>query len=958
MRPCGSRSTRFGFFSISRQALPFLFLSLLTSPLMATTIVAPSDDELIAKSSLIITGTVLSSNTVESSGKLFTETTLEVASVIAGTADGVVTVRHGGGRTESRARVVFGSPEFVRGEKVMLFLSEAEDGTYVTNDLFLGKFSERKTVDGGRVWYRSADSTGTTLLDGNLRKTHSTKELQRHAGAFEAFVRDRAAGGNPSSEYFLVNPVLEPTESLSFATLAEHDIHRWFRFDDGGEVEWNPVGEQGGYDRGGVRELEKALRVWSDYPATRIRFSVGAPVEKTVPASARNEINEILFNDPFNEIFGRWNGQSGVLAQAEYHAVKVNRAWSAPFDAGQDHPAKTYPEVWEIVEGNIVIQDGVSPFNRIGDVMLAQIIAHELGHALGLAHSRDSDALMSSTIDGTGAYLREDDQLAVRWLYPVTPATAPLPAPELTPVTVDFAVSKEFAEVAESLQLVDLSKGSPVKWEWSFGDGRTSTEKNPVHHYESPGTYLVTLSASNGSFTSSRSRSVVVTTEPQVHSLIPVATQTNGAGGTKWRTELALFNSGEQETVVTLVYISQAGESWLTTTVALSAGESVSYDNALPELFGVESGLGAIEVSTNLTQDPESIRISSRTFTGADDGTYGQSVPRLLAPDSLNYITGIESNASFRTNVGLVNRSLSSISAEVSLLTSSGTVIETVTLEIDGRSFRQLPLSVLFPKVAGLSEEALSLRIEASRGGALSSYASVVDNLSNDPFLVPGTPIGRRNVIVPGVAHTAGAGGTFWRTDITLFNPSNQAMDVELGMLGSDQRRSVAIEPGHTTAIRDVVKWLDTNATQGALKVTSISEAGPVISARTYTSNQEDATFGQWVQQSDPTTWGETASITGVKSNARFRTNAGIVNSTRTGTWVDLSLSSGGRTASARIFMEAQTQSQFALESQFAGFQIDSGATLLARSEEGIPIIIYGSVVDNLSGDPTFLSGR
>ncbi len=952
MRPCGSRSNRFARFT-----LPILLVSVLCTPLIATTIVAPSDDELIARSSLIITGTAISSQTVEISGELFTETKVEVISVIAGKAGAVVTVRHGGGRTESRSRVVFGSPEFVAGERVMLFLSDAEDGTYVTNDLFLGKFSERRTVDGARIWYRS-ESEGTTLLDSKLRKAHSTKNIQRQAAAFESFVRERVVGGNPPVNYFSMDPVLEPMESVSFATLADSDIHRWFRFDDGGEVKWNPVGEQGGYDRGGVRELERALNVWSGYPAARIRFSVGPAVERTVPASARNEINEILFNDPFGEIFGRWNGQSGVLAQAEYHAVKVNRAWSAPFDAGQSHPAKTYPEVWEIVEGNIVIQEGVSPFNRIGDVMLAQIIAHELGHTLGLAHSRDSEALMSSTIDGTGAFLREDDQLAVRWLYPVSSVPTPVPAPEVTPVTVDFTVSKEFAEVAESLQLVDLSKGSPVKWEWSFGDGRTSTEKNPVHQYDSPGTYLVTLSATNGSFTSSRSRAVVVTTAPQVHSLIPVATQTTGARDTTWRTELALFNSGDQETVVTLVYISQTGEPWLTTSVALSAGESVSYDNALPELFGVESGLGAIEVSTDLTENPESIRVSSRTFTGAEDGTYGQSVPRLLSPDSLNYITGIESNASFRTNVGLVNRSLSSISAELSLLTSTGTVIETAILEIDGRSFRQLPLSVLFPKAAGLSEEALSLRIEASRGGALSSYASVVDNQSNDPFFVPGTPIGKRHVVVPGVAHTAGAGGTFWRTDVTLYNPSNEAMNVELGMLGSDQRRSIAIEPGHTTAIRDVLTWLNTAATQGALEITSMNEVGPVVSARTYTGNDQGATFGQWVQQSDPATWNDGASITGVKSSARFRTNAGIVNAGTVGAWVDLSLRSDGRTASARIFVEGRTQSQFALESQFSGFEIESGATLIARSAEGIPIMIYGSVVDNLSGDPTFLGGR
>lgn len=35
------------------------------------------------------------------------------------------------------------------------------------------------------------------------------------------------------------------------------------------------------------------------------------------------------------------------------------------------------------------------------------------------------------------------------------------------------------------------------QWRWDFGDGNTSTEKDPVHVYESGGTYTVTLTASN-----------------------------------------------------------------------------------------------------------------------------------------------------------------------------------------------------------------------------------------------------------------------------------------------------------------------------------------------------------------------------------------------------------------------------------------------------------------------------
>ena len=39
----------------------------------------------------------------------------------------------------------------------------------------------------------------------------------------------------------------------------------------------------------------------------------------------------------------------------------------------------------------------------------------------------------------------------------------------------------------------DKSSGDPVSWLWDFGDGQTSTEKNPTHGYYVPGEYGVTL---------------------------------------------------------------------------------------------------------------------------------------------------------------------------------------------------------------------------------------------------------------------------------------------------------------------------------------------------------------------------------------------------------------------------------------------------------------------------------
>jgi len=44
-----------------------------------------------------------------------------------------------------------------------------------------------------------------------------------------------------------------------------------------------------------------------------------------------------------------------------------------------------------------------------------------------------------------------------------------------------------------TVTFTDQSTGEPNKWQWNFGDGYTSTEKNPTHTYANAGTYEVQL---------------------------------------------------------------------------------------------------------------------------------------------------------------------------------------------------------------------------------------------------------------------------------------------------------------------------------------------------------------------------------------------------------------------------------------------------------------------------------
>jgi PKD repeat protein len=82
--------------------------------------------------------------------------------------------------------------------------------------------------------------------------------------------------------------------------------------------------------------------------------------------------------------------------------------------------------------------------------------------------------------------------------------------------TADFSASPTSGDAPLAVSFTDSSTGSPTSWSWDFGDGTTSTAQNPDHTYTSPGTYTVSLTASNvtGSDTKTRTDYISVTEAP------------------------------------------------------------------------------------------------------------------------------------------------------------------------------------------------------------------------------------------------------------------------------------------------------------------------------------------------------------------------------------------------------------------------------------------------------------
>ena len=60
-----------------------------------------------------------------------------------------------------------------------------------------------------------------------------------------------------------------------------------------------------------------------------------------------------------------------------------------------------------------------------------------------------------------------------------------------------FTTSTRKGEAPLTVQFNDTSTGNVTSWLWDFGDGNTSASQNPSYEYSEPGSYSVTLNASN-----------------------------------------------------------------------------------------------------------------------------------------------------------------------------------------------------------------------------------------------------------------------------------------------------------------------------------------------------------------------------------------------------------------------------------------------------------------------------
>jgi hypothetical protein len=285
--------------------------------------------------------------------------------------------------------------------------------------------------------------------------------------------------------------------------------------------------------------------------------------------------------------------------------------------------------------------------------------------------------------------------------------------------------------------------GEP-SFEWDFGDGSAPGAGESVTHTWPAGTFTWKVTVSVGTGRCSRSGTIVVAggggggSEAWV-AVVPAVSHAPGDKGSLWRTDLAVVNHGASGARLTLTFVPVVGAP-ASRTATLGAGGTREWADVLVSLFEVVAAAnvsGAVRIESDVP-----LCVASRTFNQDASGTFGGFLPAVtageaLAPGKTGVLPQLTRNSLFRTNVGVTNLGTAQVSATIRLYSESGAAVGAplpVTVPPGGLHQVVDPFGVAG---AGDRDVAFATVEVTTPGGLAWAYASVIDNRTGDPTIVP-----------------------------------------------------------------------------------------------------------------------------------------------------------------------------------------------------------------------------
>ena len=105
-----------------------------------------------------------------------------------------------------------------------------------------------------------------------------------------------------------------------------------------------------------------------------------------------------------------------------------------------------------------------------------------------------------------------------------------------------FIAQPNAGTVPLTVSFTDQSTGQITSWAWTFGDGGTSSQQNPVHVYQAPGTYTARLTVTGPGGSDTTTRTITVRPEQSILRIAPPVIEGNRFTPTQH--QVSIFGQG------------------------------------------------------------------------------------------------------------------------------------------------------------------------------------------------------------------------------------------------------------------------------------------------------------------------------------------------------------------------------------------------------------------------------
>jgi hypothetical protein len=452
----------------------------------------------------------------------------------------------------------------------------------------------------------------------------------------------------------------------------------------------------------------------------------------------------------------------------------------------------------------------------------------------------------------------------------------------------------------------------------------------------------------------------------------------------KWQSDVRIAHTYPRmiQYLLTFTPSGTGIDSALQTQVSVDAGQTVALDDVLARWFGsgtIDAGAtGVLEIRTlDAVLGTGKTLATSRLFNVTDNGTFGQfiaAVPlaKFMASSahSSQTLVALSQSDRFRTNLGLVEGSGKPADVLLEVFSAGGLKLFESTLQLKGGEHRQLG-SVLAANGIDTTNARVNVSL-ASAVGSVFTYASVIDNSTGDPSFVPAVDAmsaPAQRYTIAGVANLDTGNGK-WQTDVRLYNGGAATVQATAEFFAQGDTtpaatRTIDVQPGQMMVMDDVLQSLfGMQGAGGALRITTATDTALIPAARTYLK-RDSGTYGQFIAAATvENTAGvgtDALRILQVEESDRFRTNVGLTEVTGQPATLEISVALPNRKVAAVTQVDLRPNEYRQINGLLRMMGLDDAynANVTVRVIGGAGrVMAYGSVIDNLTQDPTYVMAQ